>query len=407
MKKWVLKKTALRRFESGHPWVFSNEVESVKGIEKGEVVDLYDRSGHFLVRGFGNPASLIAFRSLGKSTKEIDLDWIVQKILERRALREKLGLRASRRILHGEVDGTPGLVLDEFSSGQKIFWVFHIHSAGMERLFQQFSLGQLKEQFQQIPDLQSLIVRRDSRSRELEGLELRDVEVVGSLDSEIKIEVDQGELVQFNVNFLEGQKGGFFLDQRKNVEWMRNFIKYYQFETPSPQILDAFCYCGQWGLGLARELQLMNLKAQVIFSDASENALQAALQNASRYQIEAEKVKLDLVEADWPWLNRFDLVVCDPAALIKSKKHYFAGRRAYLKVFTRSLKALKSKGIFVFSSCSFHLSRGDLVELLKEAQLALGCKTRILHEFSLPPDHLRSCDFPEGDYLKGLIGVRE
>ena len=119
MKKWILKKPALRRFESGHPWVFSNEIESVKGIEKGEVVDLHDPSGRFLARGFGNTASLIAFRFLSDSKEEIDLEWFVQKIFERRSLREKLGLRASRRLLHGEVDGTPGLVLDEFVAGSE------------------------------------------------------------------------------------------------------------------------------------------------------------------------------------------------------------------------------------------------------------------------------------------------
>jgi 23S rRNA (cytosine1962-C5)-methyltransferase len=407
MKKWVLKKPALRRFESGHPWVFSNEVDSVKGIDKGEVVDLHDSSGRFLARGFGNSASLIAFRSLEHSPQEINLIWLVRKILERRALREKLGLRASRRILHGEVDGTPGLVLDEFVSESKLYWVFHIHSAGMERLFQHFTLKELKEQLQEIAGLQALIVRRDSRSRELEGLNLLDVEVIGSLDANVTIDVDQGEIVQFKVNFKEGQKGGFFLDQRKNVEWLRNLIKHYKFETSSPEVLDAFCYCGQWGLGIAREIQSLHLKPQVIFSDASEAALESALQNASQYKIEAEMLKLDLVETEWPWINKFDLVVCDPAALIKSKKHYFAGRRAYLKVFTRSLRALKKNGIFVFSSCSFHLSKSDLVELLAEAQAVAGCKTKIFHEFSLPPDHLRSPNFPEGDYLKGLIGVRE
>ena len=387
--------------------MFSNEVESVKGIDKGEIVDLYDFSGRFLARGFGNPSSLIAFRILEKSQREINLSWLVQKILERRSLREKLGLRGSRRLLHGEVDGTPGLVLDEFFSESKVYWVFHIHSAGMERLFEQFTLSQLKEQLQEIPKLQSLIVRRDSRSRELEGLNLLDVEQVGSLDADVKIDVDQGEIVQFKVNFKEGQKGGFFLDQRKNVEWLRNFLKHYRFENSSPEILDAFCYCGQWGLGAAREIQSLNLKPRVTFADASESALDSAIQNASQYNIEADKFKMDLVEADWQWSNKFDVVICDPAALIKSKKHYFAGRRAYLKVFTRSLKALKKKGVFVFSSCSFHLSKTDLVEILKEAQRPLGLQLRILHEFSLPPDHLRSPDFPEGDYLKGLIGVLE
>ena len=411
MKKWVLKKAALRRFESGHPWVFSNEIESVKGIEKGEVVDLHDPSGRFLARGFGNTASLIAFRFLSDSKEEIDLNWIVQKILERRSLREKLGLRVSRRLLHGEVDGTPGLVLDEFVAGSKFYWIFHVHSAGMDRLLSQFTIAQfnekLKENFDAFSNLEGIIFRRDSRSRELEGLELRDVESIGVLPDQAKIDVDQGEVVQFQVNFKEGQKGGFFLDQRKNVEWLRIFLKHYQFENSSPEVLDAFCYCGQWGLGTAREIQGLNLKPRVTFADASESALDSAIQNASQYNIEAEKFKMDLVEADWQWINKFDVVICDPAALIKSKKHYFAGRRAYLKVFTRSLKALKKKGIFVFSSCSFHLSKTDLVELLQEAQRSLGVQVRILHEFSLPPDHLRSPDFPEGDYLKGLIGVME
>lgn len=403
--KWVLKKSAVKRFETGHPWVFSNEIESIKGPDKGDFVDLMNSSGRFLARGFANPASLISFRKLSDQREDIDLAWLTNKIKDRRNLRNKLGLRASRRILHGESDGLPGLILDEFAEGKNLYWSIHIHSAGMDRIMNRYSLKEFRAQFAELKELQGIVLRRDSKSREMEGLAILEPETLGSVPENCIIDVDHGELLQYKIDLVGGQKGGFFLDQRKNVSWLRDFLKFYHFESKSPQILDAFSYCGQWGVGLGHSLVNQAQKPNIVFADSSEPALGLAIENASHYKLTAESVKMNLVDEEWPWLQMFDVVVCDPPALIKSKKHYFAGRRAYLKVILRGLKALKKRGIFVASSCSFHLSRHDLLETLMEAQNLLGIKLKLLHEFSLPPDHLRVPEFPEGDYLKGFVAV--
>jgi 23S rRNA (cytosine1962-C5)-methyltransferase len=403
--KWVLKKSAAKRFETGHPWVFSNELEGVKGPDAGDVVDLVNSSGRFLARGFANPGSLIAFRKLTLGKEDITLSWVKNKILEKRLLRDQMGLAGSRRIVHGESDGLPGFIVDEFVSAGKSYWSVHLHSAGMERLLRHVSAADFFNLFKDETKLSGMVIRRDSKSRELEGLKILEPEVAGEVPDELNIDVDVGHLLQFSTSLKTGQKGGFFLDQRRNVSWLRDFLKDVKFQG-SVKILDAFCYCGQWGVGVGDLLQSRKNDSQVTFADSSKPALKSAGENAKRYSIKAKFVDVDLVDGDWPVGDDFDLVIVDPPALIKSKKHYFAGRRAYLKVILRGLNALKTGGIFVASSCSFHLSREDLREVLLEASQIIAAPIKIMHEFSSPPDHLRSPEFPEGDYLKGFVCLK-
>lgn len=405
MHKWVLKKSAVKRFETGHPWVFSNEIESVKGPESGDVVDLVNSSGRFLARGFANTSSLISFRKLSSTKEEITLQWVKHKIIEKRNLRISLGLRGSRRIVHGESDGLPGFIVDEFISAEKNYWSVHIHSAGMERILRHVSAEDFFKMFKDEVNLSGMVIRRDSKSRDLEGLKTLEPEIAGEVPEEMKIDVDVGNILNFDVSLRTGQKGGFFLDQRKNVEWLRNFLQNMPL-GPSVRVLDAFCYCGQWGVGLGDLGVHMKKETHVTFADSSKPALEAAEKNAKRYGIHQKCLDLDLVDSDWPVAEDFDVVVVDPPALIKSKKHYFAGRRAYLKVFLRGLKATKPGGVFVASSCSFHLSREDLRETLMECQQILGISIKIMHEFTSPPDHFRSPEFPEGDYLKGCVCLK-
>ncbi|MEZ4816165.1 MAG: hypothetical protein R3A80_13345 [Bdellovibrionota bacterium] len=176
--------------------------------------------------------------------------------------------------------------------------------------------------------------------------------------------------------------------------------------TGTVKVLDAFSYCGQWGVGLGEHFVSQKLSADVTFADSSKAALEAAALNAKRYGIKATCIDLDLVENDWPIGEDFDVAVVDPPALIKSKKHYFAGRRAYLKVFLRGLTALKPGGILVASSCSFHMSREDLREVLLECMQIQSIEIKIIHEFAGPADHFRSPQFPEGDYLKGFVCLK-
>ncbi len=403
--KWILKKSAAKRFETGHPWVFSNEIESVKGPEPGDVVDLTNSSGRFLARGFANPLSLISFRKLSFEREEITLSWVKNRIIQQRALRNQMGLLGSRRVIHGESDGLPGFIIDEFFADGKSYWSVHIHSAGMDRLLRHVTPEDFFKLFKEEMKLSGMVLRRDSKSRELEGLKSLEIECAGEVPDELLIDVDVGKLLQFHVSLKTGQKGGFFLDQRNNVSWLRDFLKNFTF-GPSVKVLDAFSYCGQWGVGVGDLLESRKIHSHVTFADSSKFALASASLNAKRCKLESKVLELDLVESDWPIGEDFDVSIVDPPALIKSKKHYFAGRRAYLKVLLRGLKALKPHGVFVASSCSFHMSREDLREVLLEAVQILGHPVKIVHEFSSPPDHLRSPEFPEGDYLKGFVCLK-
>lgn len=405
MHKWVLKKSAAKRFETGHPWVFSNEIESVKGPEEGDVVDLVNSSGRFLARGFANPSSLISFRKLSLARDEITLQWVKNKIIEKRNLRVALGLQGSRRIVHGESDGIPGFIVDEFVADGKNYWSVHVHSAGMERILRHVSAADFFKLFKDEMNLAGMVIRRDSKSRGLEGLKSLEPDIAGDVPEELLVDVDLGKILQFNVNLRSGQKGGFFLDQRRNVAWLRDLIKDIPY-AGDVKVLDAFSYCGQWGVGLGEFFASKKISVQTTFADSSKSALEAAAQNAKRYGILEKCIDLDLVENDWPIGDDFDIAIVDPPALIKSKKHYFAGRRAYLKVFLRGLKSLKPNGIFVASSCSFHMSREDLREVILECTQILSQQVKILHEVSSPPDHIRSPDFPEGDYLKGMVCIK-
>jgi 23S rRNA (cytosine1962-C5)-methyltransferase len=161
-------------------------------------------------------------------------------------------------------------------------------------------------------------------------------------------------------------------------------------------------------VGLGQMLKTQRaLEPFVQFADSSESALKSAERNAQEVGLKCEVSRFDLVENEWPWKELFDIVVCDPPALIKSKKHYFAGRRAYLKAVLRSLNSLQKDGLLVLSSCSFHLAREDLKEIIMEASQIIKTPVRILHDFSAPVDHLRGPEFPEGDYLKGLLCIKD
>ena len=400
-----LKKSELKRFQSLHPWVYSNElVESSKGIEAGSIVELCLENGDFLALGFANSKSLIAFRVLTRKKEDIDASFFIRKISEARKLRDTLGLQGSRRIVHGESDYLPGLIIDEFfissnETQRESILSVHLNSAGIDKAWNDFALSEKISQIFTDTDIcRAIIIHRDSKGRELEGLADLPQEFIhvqaAELDfANLKIDVDVGEVLPFCVDLISGQKGGFFLDQRANVATLRNTLQKMKFNSPV-RVLDLFSYCGQWGVGVGALLKDKH-SVEVTFADASDKALALATRTSKDLGLAAQSVQLDLVEKDWPWEPRsFDVVICDPPALIKSKKHYFAGKRAYEKVMARASRLLKYNGVFVASSCSYHLSREDLREVLNP-------QLRIFGELSLPPDHTALTSFPEGHYLKG------
>jgi 23S rRNA (cytosine1962-C5)-methyltransferase len=424
--RWRLKKSADRRFRSGHPWVYSNELaESPKGLEPGEAVELQDAGGKFLARGYGNPSSLIAFRALSRDPDEEILSpaFFERKLRACAQLRTVLGLsRVSHRLCFGEADGIPGLVIDRYllAGGTHQVFVIQAHTAGMDRATPQIleALGALMRDGKGVSwGNTAIVMRNDVGVRKLEGLAEAESRIAreGGLSrealSKARIRVSAavpGEEIEFAVDLLEGQKTGFFLDQSLNVQiaaWLFGELPRAQ-GLKSLKILDLCCYVGQWSTKLSRVFKEQGVDAQVTAVDASVRALELARANIEAQGARCETFKGDVLRdlgsiAD----SSFDLVICDPPALIKGRKDIPQGTHAYLQLNTQALRITRPGGAIISSSCSALFEESSFSQTLSKAAHRAGKRVQWVARGSQGPDHPVLAEFPEGRYLKAFFGV--
>ena len=298
MKIWKLKSGSDKRFRAGHPWVYSNELaESPKGIEPGAMVELQDSNGKFLARGYGNPASLISFRSLTRDPSEVDplsVDTLLKRLSQAADVRKKLGLHPySYRLCFAEADRLPGLIIDRYvlngaSDGKPSqAFVIQAHTAGMDRVIPNLTqaLQQLCQSLGGIAwDRTALVIRNDVGVRRLEGLVEEPPKVLKEIPglnlANVKVWIRsasalagaQEDGVLFHTDLIEGQKTGFFLDQSSNVQAA---IQRLGALVPEKKIriLDLCCYVGQWSTQLARFYKKAGYEVEVTIVDASATAL--------------------------------------------------------------------------------------------------------------------------------------
>ena len=437
MKKvsvWRLKKGMDRRFRSGHPWVYSNELlESPKGHSPGELVCLQDPAGKFLAYGFGNPHSLIAFRTLSRTEdfEPTSAGAIAKKLIRAGEARKRLGfLNFSHRLSFGEADSLPGLVIDSFLTDQGRVLVIQAHTAGADLLLENGTLlealGIYSRHFfkQSIEDV-TIIVRNDLGVRKLEGLQSQDVRVLhlGRIKSEkelsrIQIKVRSAATVEpksksnnngailFEVDLLEGQKTGFFLDQFANIELTCTRLKDWAPDTI--RILDLCCYVGQWSTQLGKAFQDLGKKVEVTLVDASASALEFAKKNVSQFGISVQTLKLDVLkELESLPTGKFDLVISDPPALIKGRKDLPTGSHAYLQLATQAIRLTSPEhGAIIACSCSSLFPEEDFLSVLQKAALRNQAQIKWVGRGAQSADHPILAEFPEGRYLKGWIGLR-
>lgn len=420
---WHLQGRAGRRFRLGHPWVFANELTaSPKGLQPGGPVELRDERGEFLARGYGNPHSLIAFRSL--SRRESDLNpWqpsaLAEKSVKAAHWRKAIGLGDfSHRLVFGEGDELPGLVVDRFLAVDRRhqILVIQVLTAGMENLIG--DAGAFCESWVEkatgIPWANTtLIVRRDVGARKLEGLKLEEPLVIqpsGEYPADgFKAAVRAGDgdgALTFKLDLIGGQKTGFFFDQAGNVGQLLGLLKQWpRTGGETIRVLDIFCYVGQWGSQVSGCLGRLNTSAEVHLVDASAQALKLAEQNViSAGARNAFSHELDVMEG-LQGVPDCDVVICDPPAFIKSKKDHAAGMKGYVKANVLALKKLKPGGWFISCSCSHHLSDEDFAEVLRLAENRAETPMRWLARGVQAPDHPIRMSFPEGQYLKCWIGM--
>lgn len=385
MRALYLKPKEHRRLLSGHLWVFSNELREVpRDIAAGETVQLFTHDGRLLGTGFFNPQSLIAFRLLTRSEEQPDREFFRKKIMEAYRLREKLYPDTETnawRLVHGESDGLPGLVIDRFDRAI----VLQSFSAGMDR-----HLPLITEVLRELFDPRAIVIRNEAQLRELEGLPLYKEMVVGKPEEAQQVIVDGG--ISYRVNILEGQKTGFFLDQRENRRIVRKY-------SAGADVLDVYTNDG----GFALNAMYAGARSTTMV-DISQEALQRAEQNARMNDLDNFTiVASDAFEA----LARlkqeqrsYDLVILDPPSFTKSRKTVPTALKAYSKLNRMGLQLVRDEGFLATASCSHHVSEEDFLAAVHFGAMQAGKHLRLICRNAQPPDHPVLLSMPETGYLK-------
>jgi len=380
MERIYLKRTS--RVLAGHLWVFSNELAtSPKTSEPGSVVELRDRRDTFLGIGYINPHSLISIRILSRKEESIDKDFFRKRINNAIDYRERIcGKRRSYRVVFSEGDLLPGLIVDKYDDCISIQFL----TLGME-----MQKGTVLEVLDEIFSPSAIVVRNDSSVRSLERLGREKYIARGGLDRLPSIE--EGG-IRFEVDPLEGQKTGFFLDQAENRARFAELIE-------GGQGLDLFCYDGAWGMHLAKK------GATVTCVDNSETALGRARRNAELNSLSDRCTFLG--DDVFGFLNResssgkaYDFIVLDPPAFVKSKAKVKDALRGYREVNSLAMKCLTRGGLLATSSCSYHVGKEMFIDMIRASARDAGRTVRLIEMRSQGRDHPILLSMPETEYLK-------
>jgi len=382
MLELKLKPREERRLRAGHLWVFSNELQTgpeFRNIVPGTLCRVGDDRGRPLGIGYVNPRALLAVRILaGNPDTAIDAEWFARRLQAALVLRERLYDAPYYRLVHGEADGLPGLVVDRYGE----VCVVQLGTAGMENL-----RALIVEALQQVLQPRGILFRNDSSSRELEGLTSY-VEAIGEVPDEVEL-LESG--VRFIAPLKTGQKTGWFYDQHDNRDRLGRYAR-------GARVLDVFSYVGGWAIRAAKFGA-----TRVTCIDSSQPALDAAQRSAALNGVEIEAIRdsaLDALKTLRAAGRQFDLVVVDPPALIKRKKDYEAGLEHYAALNRAALQLLPADGTLIACSCSHHLEAEALQRILLRESRQTGRRLQILEQGGQSADHPVHPAIPETRYLK-------
>jgi len=383
MKTVKLRQKEERRILRGHPWVFSNELDcSPVEFTPGEIVDVLDSAGRFLGRGYINPHSLIAVRLLTRTQEDINVDFFRRRIAAARSLRSWLGFGDSFRAVFSEGDNLPGLIVDKYADTL----VVQSSTAGIDRMLNEILVA-LREEYEP----EAIVIRNDTASREIEGLVQETRVAYGSISGPVTFE-ESG--IMYRIDVLEGQKTGFFFDQRENRQALREYVQ-------SRRTLDCFCYVGAWALSAAR----FGAK-EVIGLDSSEKAIAWATENAALNGLQVQFKKADVFDelrVLERQRERFGCIVLDPPAFVKSRAKVREALKGYKEINLRAMKLLDPGGVLVTCSCSHHIDQELFREMLIDAAYSAGRQTKLLEMRSQARDHPALLAARETQYLKCAI----
>jgi 23S rRNA (cytosine1962-C5)-methyltransferase len=384
-----LAKNQERRIRSGHPWVFSNEIEAIEGApEIGGEVLVQDHRGGVVGVGLYNPHSLIAVRLFARRERPIDADLFRERIRSARSLRERnYTVESTYRLVYSEGDFLPGLIVDRYGD----YLGVQSLTAGIEA-----RLDMVLEVLQEVIQPAGMICRRDSPSRLYEGLPLLEPLERGSVPERVDAPL-QGFVI--SVDLRTGQKTGEYLDQRDNRTRVAQ-------ESVGRRVLDLYCYTGLFSLHCAAAGA-----AAIVGIDRSEPAIERARENARRnVQNRAPEFRVDEVETALRSLDaageRFGMIILDPPALVKSRKSLNEGLRKYSQLNEAALRLLEPGGVIATATCSHHVDAPLFLDVLRTASKDAGQPLRVVQVLGQSRDHPVLLSARETSYLTMVIAER-
>ncbi len=385
MTKVYLNKKINPRIAQGHPWIYNNEVDRIAGpIEPGDIVEVYFFDGQLAGRGYINPNSQIIIRLLTRKREEIDANFFYEKIKTAWAYRQQLGYTENCRVVFGEADGLPALIIDKFND----YFVLQTLSLGID-----IWKKAIVDAIQKIFSPKGIYERNDVPVRELEGLtQVKDF-LTEPFPTEIIIKEND---LQFYVNIETGQKTGYFLDQQDNRRAIKEIVK-------GADVLGAFTYTGTF------EIHAAHYGAKSVLGiDISESAVAQANKNAALNKLD-HIVKFEAMNAfdvlkKWGKEGRkYDVVMLDPPAFTKSRNNIDKAITGYKEINLRGMQMLRNGGFLVTSSCTNLVSPELFLETIQMAAWDAKKRIRQVTYQSQSSDHPIIWGMENTHYLKFLI----
>jgi len=387
----LLKKGKEKAVLHRHPWVFSGAIEGVKGKPaNGDIVRLVDAKGGFMAYGFYNDQSRVALRLLEwDEGVAVDEDWFRNKVAVAVASRSNIladGTTNTCRLIFSESDYLPGLIVDKYADHLAV----QVLTSGIENV-----MPVIIDELQRLLKPTSIFDKSDASSRSHEGLETSNIVLFGTNPPE-SVEVKENGII-YNINIAEGQKSGFYCDQRDN----RNIVASH---TKNKKVLDCFCYTGGFTLN-----SMHNGASSVTSVDSSALAIETLKENIVLNKLDAAKhtaIQSDVNKQLRVFREegeKFDVIVLDPPKYAPSRSALDRASRAYKDLNRLAMLLLTDGGLLATYSCSGAMNMETFKQVVAWAALDAGKQVQFIYQFCQPEDHPVRASFPEGEYLKGLL----
>lgn len=384
-----LKSREDKRLLGGHLWIYSNEVDTqatpLKNFAPGALARVQNAAGKDIGLAFVSPQSLLCARLISRDSQtSIDKNFFVQSIRRALNLRNPHFPSPHYRLVHGEGDFLPGLIIDRYDD----CLVLQSNTWGMEQ-----SLPSILDALDELLSPRGVLLKNNGNSRSLEGLPPVLEIARGKIPERLTV---QENGCQFHVDAMQGQKTGWFYDHRSNRAWLRDWVR-------GKRVLDLFSYVGGWGVQSAA----FGASA-VLCADASTQALGLVQDNARLNGVEARLQTLagdafELLKQLAADKRSFDVIILDPPAFIKARRDISEGTQAYRRLNQLALQLLAPGGLLASASCSYHLSRDMLLEQVARAASHTDKALQLLGEGRQDLDHPIHPSIPENAYLKSLF----